>query len=157
MISQSLRLSAAALFVVVGTGCKLGVPPRSADPALDVSAEAVANARVVVTFFGEADPCQTTTKVEKMCRQAVESGFATELASGALVYRVLCNTLPENDHFIDDYEIGEKALVVARQQDGKEIEFVPCHDIWLTYEDPADLAAFNTGVQQPIREFLRKN
>ena len=126
---------------------------NSARP-VDPTADAIAKAQVVVTFFREEEPCDTTKRVEQMCRNAVAAGFGSELNSGEVVYRVICAMLPENDHYLDDYEIGEKALIVARQENGKECEFVACHDIWILFEE--ETSEFDAYVQQQIRDYLAK-
>jgi hypothetical protein len=159
MISRTFLFLAPLALLANHAGCTReeqqpapAVAPAPAAPAPQPAPAATA-AEVVVTFFTEAVPCKVTAKVEGLCRQAVEAAFATELKSGALVYRVLSTESPENEHYLDEYDIGSKALVVARQENGKDAEFVPCHDIWIMIEEPKELADY---VQKPIRDYLAK-
>ena len=51
--------------------------------------------------------------------EAIRGGFADELASGRLAWRVVNIDEPENKHFVQDFELVTKSLVLVEYQDGK--------------------------------------
>jgi len=114
---------------------------------------AVAAARVVVTYFTTDVRCDSCRTIEQLSRRAVAEGFPDELRSGALVFRVVNTDREENAHYIDEYEIGNKVVVVSRQLDGEQIEWLRCQDVWLHFGEPE---VFLPYLQQPIRDYLAK-
>ena len=126
-------------------------------PAADtgrVDPAAVAAAKVVVTYFTTDVRCDSCRTIEALSRRAVTEGFPAELASGALVFRVVNTDREENAHFVDHYEIANKTVIVSRQRDGAEVEWVSRQDVWLYLEEPE---TFLDYVRTPIRDYLGRS
>jgi len=76
--------------------------PTTAESAARTPAEEPARL-VVVTYFTSDQRCPTCLKIEKQTREAVEGGFAKELADGVLRFQTLNMDRAENKHFVGDY------------------------------------------------------
>ena len=111
-------------------------------------------AAVVVTYFTTDVRCESCRKIEALSRQAIEEGFPHELASGAVVFRVLNTDRPENQHYVDDYEIANKTVIVSHQVDGRETEWANRQDVWLLLDEPAE---FRSYVREPVQRYLGKS
>lgn len=95
---------------------------------------------VVVYFFDGGKDCSTCDKLEAYAREAVETHFGEELASGALQWRRLDMDEPVNEHFVTDYGLYAKSVVLVGFEGGEERRWKNLEDIWeLVYDRPAYL------------------
>jgi hypothetical protein len=111
-------------------------------------------ATVVVTYFTTDVRCDSCRTIEKLSRQAIEEGFPNEVASGAVLFRVLNTDRTENQHFVEDYEIANKTVIISHQQNGKETQWLNRQDVWLLLDEPTEFLAY---VREPVRRFLGKS
>jgi len=86
--------------------------------------------RVLVTYFHGDVRCPTCKKLDALSREAMEQGFAKELAAGTVVFQAINIDRAENKHFIDDYQLVTKSLVVADERDGKAGRWLNLEKIW---------------------------
>lgn len=107
--------------------------------------------RVVVTYFHGDVRCPTCRKLETLSREAVEQGFAKEITAGAVVFQAVNVDRAENKHFVEDYKLVTKSLIVADGRDGKPGRWVNLEKIW-------DLVgshdAYMTYVRGTVRDLL---
>jgi len=90
-------------------------------------------------------------KIESFSREAVESGFGEELKVGTVAWRRVNLDEPANKHFIDDYQLYSKAVIVADLIDGEEVRWKNLVKVWQLTNDKE---AFVKYVQDEIREYL---
>ncbi|MEX1119733.1 MAG: nitrophenyl compound nitroreductase subunit ArsF family protein [Terrimicrobiaceae bacterium] len=91
----------------------------------------------VITYFTSDVRCPSCLKIEELTRKTVKERFAGQLQSGELVFRTLNTDRPENKHFVDDYQLVSKTVIVSTRENGKEIRFENLQDVWLKLNDPA--------------------
>jgi len=89
-------------------------------------------------------------KLEKYSREAVQEAFSNELTSGSLQWKVVNIEEPDNEHFVGDFELTTRSLVVTGTKEGKP-GWANLERIWDLVGDPP---AFKTYVQTEIRVFL---
>lgn len=77
------------------------------------SARAEAPKTTIYYFHGNTR-CATCNKMEKYTVSAVEEKFAQNLADGLLEIKVVNVDLPENKHFVQDYKLYTKAVILAK-------------------------------------------
>ncbi|MCA8944399.1 MAG: hypothetical protein KDB80_17685 [Planctomycetes bacterium] len=111
----------------------------------------VSAAQVVVTYFTTDVRCDSCRTIERLSRQAIEEGFPEQVASGLVAFRVLNTDRPENEHFLDDYEIANKTVIVSHQVAGAETEWTDRQDVWLLLDEPDEFLAY---VREPVRQYL---
>jgi hypothetical protein len=129
-----------ALFLAVGTL-----------PA--VFAEAPKPARtIVVTYFHTTMRCPTCHNIEEYAKEAVQCHFENELKSGAVTWRVINVEEPGNEHFVKDYQLYSKHLIVSEIKDGKEARWKDLKEIWTKVRDEA---AFNEYVKTEVAAWLK--
>lgn len=107
---------------------------------------------VLVTYFTSDVRCPTCLKIEKQTREAVESGFADELAAGTLRYQSINFDQAENKHFVDDYGLAFKTVVVSERHQGKEVKWESYDKVWDLVNEPDAFAAY---LQEGIRSHLK--
>lgn len=111
-----------------------------------------ARSQVVVTYFLGDVRCATCKKLEAYSREAVEKTFAAEVAAGRLAFRTVNTDRPENTHFLTDYSLVTKALVVTEEADGKVLRWTNLDRIWTLVR--GDRQAYTDYVIAGVRAYL---
>jgi hypothetical protein len=107
--------------------------------------------KVIVYYFHGNVRCPTCRKIEALADQALRAGFADELQSGRLEWRRVNLDEAGNDHFVADYELETRSLVVADYQAGRQMRWKNLKQIW---ELAGDDTAFRRYVQDETRAYL---
>ena len=122
--------------------------------AADSAATQRPGRRVVAYYFHATQRCATCRIIEAHSDEAVHSNFASELARGTLEWRAVNVQLPENRHFVQDYQLFTKSLVLVEFKDGRETGHKVLEKTW---ELVGDKAAFVDYVTREVRTFLAKS
>jgi len=157
--SRRLWLVLVALVGVVGAAAALRldrpVGSRSEAPPAATVAEApdsvTAPHRVVAYYFHTNYRCSSCRKIEATARHAIEIGFPTELADGRLVWRVINVEEDGNEHFIKDYQLYTKSVVLSDQQSGRQVRWKNLAKVWELLNDEAGFVDY---VQTETRAYL---
>lgn len=107
--------------------------------------------RVVATYFHGDRRCATCLKLEAYSREALETGFAEELGDSTLVWRTVNYDRQENKHFLNDYELFTKALILSRTRNGVEAGWKNLDKIWELVRNKDDFVKY---VQDETRDFI---
>ncbi len=110
--------------------------------------------KLVAYYFHTTYRCPTCRRIEAYSKQAIESGFARELADGRIEFRLVNVEIPENRHYVQEYNLFTKSLVLVRIKNGKQVEWTNLERVW---ELNGDHSAFLRYVQQGIRDYLEKD
>lgn len=133
------------LFVLISDGPVNGgtVPPQS------LAAEVTPV--LIVYYMDMGKDCSTCLNLESYTREALESYFSAELASGRIQWRTADLDAPENAHFIEDYGLYTKSVVLVGMDGDKQTHFDSLSRIWeLVYDKEAYLAY----IRDEVRAFL---
>ncbi|NIS17703.1 MAG: hypothetical protein GWO41_15105 [candidate division Zixibacteria bacterium] len=117
-------------------------------------AESDNDTKVIAYYFHSTRRCATCRKLEEYSREAIEEGFENELEKGLLEINAVNTDEKENKHFIDDYKLYTKALILSKVEDGKEVEWVNLDKIWKLVGDEDKYKAYVTS---EVKEFLGDN
>lgn len=127
-------------------------------PALVVAPSAAPGAatpgkpyHVAAYYFHGDFRCVKCRKIEEYSRAAIEEGFPAELKDGRLSFEVVNVDEPRNRHFIRDYELVTKSLVLVLKAGDRELRFKNLDRVWqlLVSRDQ-----FISYVQDEVRGFL---
>lgn len=146
VVLGSLAIWANREFGGSGAHAANGGAPRAAE-----TLPAVEGPQVVMTYFLTGARCPTCRKIEALTRETAEKDFAAELAGGKLVFRVIDTGEPENRHYLKDYQLTSKTVVLSRRADGRETGWKEMGKVWDLYDEPEGFRAY-LGAQ--IREYL---
>ena len=153
-------IGAALLLFVVGSLAFMGLRETGiAGEAFDSSIEyedvviAVEGVepRVIAYFFYGNIHCSTCANLQEYALGALKESFSAEFESGALQWRTLNMDKPENEHFVTEYGMYSKSVVLVAMKDGKEVRFKNLKEIWdLEY----DQSLYREYIRSNTREFL---
>ncbi len=123
------------LTVFAWWACQSGAEPAAAKEAQEQQSartdeQGGADRQVVVTYFHTTFRCPTCRRLEELARETVETSFAGELKEGKVAFRVINVDDPENQHFIKDYKLYTKSLIVSERKGGKEVRWKNLPEIW---------------------------
>lgn len=128
------------LTIDLATGCKnRGEQKREqSNVASEAQAEKISTeeksssgeTEVIAYYFYTNFRCQSCYTVEKYTKEAIESNFEDELSSGKLVFKPTNIEAKENEHFINDYQLYTKSVVLSLVKDGKEVRFKNLNKVW---------------------------
>lgn len=127
------------------------VPEAPADSMAATAEVAAPSEYLAVTYFHGDVRCATCKKLEAYSQEAIVEGFGDELESGAVVWRTVNYDQDENKHYIDDYKLYTKALIVSRMRDTVEVEWVNLEKIWSLVGDKDDYLKY---VQSEVRDYM---
>jgi hypothetical protein len=68
--------------------------------------------------------------MEKYSKEAIEMNFKDDLASGKLEFNAVNVENRGNEHFVDDYKLYTKSLILSLVKDGKEVKSKNLDKIW---------------------------
>jgi len=111
----------------------LGVAPSVATPQAAGSSEATSAAegpRFVAYYFHGNVRCATCRKLEAYSQEAITGGFADQLADGTLAWRVVNTDEPDNRHYVQDFELMTKSLVLVEYRGAEVVRFSNLRLVW---------------------------
>ena len=106
---------------------------------------------IVAFYFHGNKRCSTCRKLEAYSEEAIAGGFASELDSGELVWRVVNTDDAANAHFVTDFELVTKSVVLVEFRDG---EVVRWKNLKLVWQLVGDQDGFQRYVRDETRDFL---
>lgn len=154
--SRRLLWSIAVVAVAVGVAMLVharlgGTGGPDAAPTPSVADTRITDDGVVAYYFHTTYRCSSCRKIEAYSRLAIESGFAGDIASGRLQIRLVNVDDRENKHYVQDYKLYTKSLVLSERADGREVRWKNLTRVWeLLNDEPA----FVDYVQRETRAFL---
>lgn len=126
---------------------------KDADQALQKTAQTSGNLKVVAYYFHTTHRCYSCLKIEEYSRDAIEQYFSNELSGGLLEFRSVDVQKPGNQHYISDYKLYTKSLVLSLQNSGRELKYKNLKDVWSYYRNKEK---FFDYVAQEVGAFLKE-
>ena len=123
---------------------------KAPSPLTDVKAQ---NSRVIAYYFHGTFRCSTCRTIEEYSHDAIQTYFAKELGNGKLEFRPVNVEEPENKHFIQDYQLVTRSLVLSLVSDGKEMKWKNLADVWKLVRDKEK---FYQYVKDEVAIFLKE-
>lgn len=142
------------IFVVASVAMMIFRESRGRLAAATTSAQSTSQAvqtdedKVVNIFYFHGNiRCQTCNTFEKLTRDTLHSYFADQLAGGDVQLKIINKDLPENEHFVADFQLTSNSVVVQKGEQYKNLE-----EIWELVRQSD--AAFKSFLAQEIQAML---
>jgi len=126
-------------------------PPEEQLAAEQTQAPAQEGRQLVAYYFHGNARCMTCMNMEAYTDEALKNGFPGALEEGRLVWKVVNVEEPGNEHFINDYQLNTKSVVLSDVVDGKETQWKNLDEIWSL---SGDKEAFIAYIQKEAKTFL---
>ena len=99
---------------------------------------------LTVYYFHGTRRCMTCNKIEQLTRAAISASYKDEIESGKMIFKAVNVEQPENEHFIADFDLATRSVVV---QSGAKYERLD--KVWQLVH--GDEAAFSGYIADAIR------
>lgn len=109
--------------------------------------------KIIAYYFHGNFRCQTCTTLERLSGEAIKEKFDKKIKSGFLSFKSVNVEQSENRHFIDDFGLYTKSLVLVDMQGDKVIRYKNLQKIWTLWRDEPD---FKRYVQDELGLFIRQ-
>jgi hypothetical protein len=122
-------------------------------PAAVIATPAVEKGKVVLYYLHSTGRCSNCILMEKYSKEAVDMYFQKQLKNGELEFHVFNVDDPENRHYVQDYQLMTKSLVVTLVKGGKELKYENLKGIW---DYLRDQNAFHGYVKANVEKYLQE-
>jgi hypothetical protein len=109
------------------------------------------NRRIIAYYFHGTRRCVTCQTIESFAEESLRAEFSGELDTGKLAWRVVNVDTPENEHFIQDYELSTRSVVLVEMLDGEQKQWKSLTRTWELVRDKPSFVAY---IQEETRGFL---
>jgi hypothetical protein len=108
---------------------------------------------VKVIYFHGDYRCATCNKLEAYSKETIEKYFSNELGSGKVKWDAINFDKKENKHYLDDFKLYNKALIIIRYENGKQKEWKNLEKIW---EKASDKSSYFKYVKNEITKYIKE-
>jgi hypothetical protein len=86
--------------------------------------------KLIAYYFHRTQRCRTCLKMEAYAKDALTEGLYDALESGELEWRTVDIAEPQNEHFVEEYELSASALVMVSLENGEQKQWKNLDRIW---------------------------
>jgi hypothetical protein len=154
LVAMALTLmTSVTVFAAAPAKPRTAVRPKRAASAPALADSAAVRHRVIAYYFHTSYRCANCRKIEAYSHEAIEAAFPQELKDGHLAWQLVNVQEKDNEHFIKDYQLYTKSLVLVDEVNGKQVRWKNLAKVW---EFLQDRDAFLRYVQDEVRSYLTK-
>jgi len=121
LITCMIVISAIAIFALIGSTQAKATEAKSSVGSAN---------KAVAYYFHGTFRCPTCLNMEKYSREAIEANFKDALQAKKLEFQAINVEEKGKEHFIKDYQLYTKSLILSLVKDGKEVKSKNLDKIW---------------------------
>ncbi|MBL8027368.1 MAG: hypothetical protein JNL74_13190 [Fibrobacteres bacterium] len=107
---------------------------------------------IVVYYFLTNQRCRSCIYLENTTKASLDQNFADELKKGNIVFKAVNIDEPQNKHFIDEYGLFTKSVIVSSMEKGVQKKWKNLDKIWdLIGQDDV----FKAYITSELRTFIK--
>lgn len=168
-MNRFVRYALLTLLIVI-TGFLMGIP-RSCDcvsALAQVAFAAEANSKpamktpdkIIVYYFRGTSRCVSCRKIEALTDEAIHKNLSKEIESGLIEWKPINVETRDTRHFIDEYQLYTKSVIVSQIRNGKESKWKNLDKVWKLLGDEDgfkkyvtdEVAAYVAELKKPLRK-----
>ena len=108
-------------------------------------------AKVIVYYFHGTYRCPSCTKIEKWSYEAIKHSFLKALKEGRLLWKPVNVDKPENRHFVKEYSLFTKSLIITEVKGEKQTKWKNLDKVWQLLRDQEKFSAYFT---QEVKNYM---
>ncbi|MCX5726668.1 MAG: nitrophenyl compound nitroreductase subunit ArsF family protein [Candidatus Saganbacteria bacterium] len=85
---------------------------------------------LIVYYFHGNFRCSSCLKIEQYTKESIEVNFKDKIKSGQIVFGVINVADKENEHYIKDYQLYTKSVIVSLTKNGKQLKWKNLTKVW---------------------------
>ena len=130
------------------------IPASTAVAAEKKSEQKQESSTITAFYFHGNFRCSNCRKIEQYSREAIEKYFAEELKTKKLAFIIINTDMPENKHFVEDYQLYTRSLIIAEFKEGMQVRWKNLTKVWNHLNDKEK---FYEYVKAEIQQYLEQN
>jgi cell division protein YceG involved in septum cleavage len=107
--------------------------------------------QLIVYYLHGTFRCPSCNTIERLTKQAVEQGFADQISKGRIQLKILNIEEPGNEHFVLDYKLYTKSVILSDLKDDKEVQWKNLEKVWTLLHDEVKFIEY---IQSEVKNFL---
>lgn len=107
--------------------------------------------KVIVYYFHGTSRCVACRKIEDYTYDAIASGFPDAMKSRLIEWYTVDVDKPENNHFIEDYQLFSQSVVIVDVVDGQQKRWENLELVWHMVDNKE---TFTTYIQDAVQAYL---
>jgi len=111
-------------------------------------------AELIACYFHGDRRCTTCQSLEAYTKEALESGFRDDLENGRIELQIVNIDEPANEHFVHDFALDARAIVIARFDNGQRENWKRLDRMWELVSDKSEFVQY---VQSETQAMLTSN
>jgi hypothetical protein len=109
--------------------------------------------KIIAYYFHGNTRCKTCLTIEMYALEAIETGFPQALKEGRIEFLPVNIETAANEHFIDDFQLAARTVVLERIVGGERRDFVNLDRVW---ELVGDREAYIRYIQDETEKFMNE-
>jgi len=109
--------------------------------------------RFVAYYFHGNARCVTCQTLEAYAAEAFSLAFQKEFDNGILEWQVVNTDEPENEHYINEYNLSHQMVVLVEMENGQQTNWKSLEKIWDLVNDKT---AYLEYIQSETKSYLDK-
>ena len=113
--------------------------------------QALTKNTIIVYYFHTTFRCHSCTQIEKLTKTSIERQFSDRLSNGTLVFKSINVQEDNNKHFIKDYKLFTKSVVIADNRKGNAHKWKRLDRTWELLQDEKN---FEKYIYNELSDFI---
>jgi len=109
--------------------------------------------QLLAFYFHGNRRCASCIKIEKYTKESLDSLFQKELSDGRILWQVVNTDLDSNQHFLKDYNLYTRSVVLVDMHDGKQARWKNLEKVW---EYLNSKNSFSIYIRDEVNDFLKE-
>ena len=110
-----------------------------------------AKTKIIAHYFHGTYRCPSCKTIEEWSHEAIKNSFQDELKNGELVWKALNIEEAQNRHFVKDYGLYTKSLIISEMNGEKEIRWKNLDKVWQLLRNQEKFFSY---VEGEIRQYM---
>ena len=98
--------------------------------------------KFIATYFLTNVRCPSCLTIERLTAQTIKSEFAEAMDSGMLEWRTINIDGEGNYHFVKDYNLYTKSVIISEISEGKEVRWKNLPKVWELLRNEAKFSRY---------------
>jgi Fe-S cluster biogenesis protein NfuA len=121
----------------------------------DANAQSISeNTKIIVYYFHGNMRCKSCKTTENYTKEAVKTKYQDEIKKGLVEIRTVNVEKSGNSHFIKDYQLVSRSVVVSKFEMGEEKEWKRLDKVWSLLKNESKFFEY---IQTNIESLLKGN
>jgi Fe-S cluster biogenesis protein NfuA len=112
------------------------------------------NTKIIVYYFHGNMRCKSCKTIENYTKEAVKTKYQDEIKKGLVEIRTVNVEKSGNSHFIKDYQLVSRSVVVSKFEMGEEKEWKRLDKVWSLLKNESKFFEY---IQTNIESLLKGN